>query len=325
MRISIFILSVVFLLRFTLKKNVKFGLPGSMQDDKMNDFVDMITLQTPQFLNMALFLYCMNISLVQYRNVRLKNSFHGAVYTALSAFGGGIIVPVLVGHDGYYPFPLANDLALALIITAYILVRYVHSVRSSLSHTWIQGVMVTGFEAARTLMLLNWLKVASKTIPSSYFKVPIVGPILCGTIGGCGGAFLPFEKGLGALKDGAPYTLVSAFLASVFFHFSVNVAPAYAPVYAVSELEAHAICATTMCAVQIYCWILGSNISEWKTGPKRPSWKAKVHEIAWQGLAPFAKGSYHHTPSRLKGHVRGGALETGPSGSGSNRKGRKAL
>ncbi len=36
---------------------------------------------------------------------------------------------------------------------------------------------------------------------------PLWGPILLGTIAGCGGLFLPFDKGLSALKDGTPYTL----------------------------------------------------------------------------------------------------------------------
>ncbi len=42
---------------------------------------------------------------------------------------------------------------------------------------------------------------------SGQYGPPLWGPVLLGTISGCGGLFLPFDKGLSALKDGAPYAL----------------------------------------------------------------------------------------------------------------------
>ncbi len=36
---------------------------------------------------------------------------------------------------------------------------------------------------------------------------PIWGPVILGTIAGSGGLFLPFDRGLSSLVDGAPHTL----------------------------------------------------------------------------------------------------------------------
>eukprot|EP00940_MAST-03C_sp_MAST-3C-sp2_P002565 g2565.t1 len=281
-------------------------VPSVLSQAQSEEFVKFLTLKTPYALNAALFLYCLNIAVLQFENTRNGNAFHGAVYTVLSAFGGGIIVPVLVGHDGYYPFPLANDLALSLIVSAYFLMRRSPALRDFVGRSHAQLVVVVGFEAARCLMLLNWLQVAHATIPPSYFKVPIVGPIICGTIGGCGGAFLPFEKGLNAIKQGPPYAMLSAFVAALIFHTTVHIAPVYNSRYALHESQAHVIVVLGLCGIQLFCWAHGYKLfaNNNAGSAHMASWKRKIHQIAWQGRDPFTEETRHRTPSKLKGHYR---------------------
>lgn len=58
--------------------------------------------------------------------------------------------------------------------------------------------------------------------PSKYYNIPITGPIITGTITGCGGLFLPFDKGLTPIFNGTPWALQSAFLTAFFYHTIVN-------------------------------------------------------------------------------------------------------
>ncbi len=53
---------------------------------------------------------------------------------------------------------------------------------------------------------------------------PLWGPVLLGTIAGCGGLFLPFDRGLSALKNGAPHNL------QVYMYFLNDLSPQSMPV-----------------------------------------------------------------------------------------------
>lgn len=64
---------------------------------------------------------------------------------------------------------------------------------------------------------------AGKTIPASEFDFPLFGPIFCGTIAGCGGAFLPLNKGLDPIKEnGLAPPMFSAFVGACFYHLFTN-------------------------------------------------------------------------------------------------------
>ena len=64
---------------------------------------------------------------------------------------------------------------------------------------------------------------AEAAIAPSDFSFPVFGPIFCGAIGGCGGAFFPLSKGLDPLLEGglAP-NMLSALIAATFYHLFVS-------------------------------------------------------------------------------------------------------
>jgi hypothetical protein len=80
--------------------------------------------------------------------------------------------------------------------------------------------MIILYESFRAFVVTKLTLAGAAAIPASEFAFPVFGPIICGTIGGCGGAFLPFNKGLDPIKDnGLEPPMFSAFIAAVFFHF----------------------------------------------------------------------------------------------------------
>jgi uncharacterized membrane protein YeaQ/YmgE (transglycosylase-associated protein family) len=78
--------------------------------------------------------------------------------------------------------------------------------------------MVVFYETIRTYVVTLFVGLAASTIAPSQFTFPVFGPIICGTIGGCGGAFLPFDKGLDPIKNGLPPPVFTAFIGATFFH-----------------------------------------------------------------------------------------------------------
>lgn len=85
--------------------------------------------------------------------------------------------------------------------------------------------MIILYESFRAFVVTKLTLAGAAAIPASEFSFPVFGPIICGTIGGCGGAFLPFNKGLDPIKDsGLEPPMFSAFVAAVFFHLFTTLA-----------------------------------------------------------------------------------------------------
>jgi hypothetical protein len=87
---------------------------------------------------------------------------------------------------------------------------------------WFQGGVIVLYEAMRAFVVCKMTLAAGKAIAPSEFDFPVFGPIFCGTIGGCGGAFLPFNKGLDPIKAGLAQPMLSAFIAATSMHLFLN-------------------------------------------------------------------------------------------------------
>jgi hypothetical protein len=70
----------------------------------------------------------------------------------------------------------------------------------------------------RAAVVVKFTMAGGKVIPPSDFSFAVFGPIFCGTIGGCGGAFLPLSKGLDPIRNGLAQPMLSAGIAATFFH-----------------------------------------------------------------------------------------------------------
>lgn len=138
----------------------------------------------------------------------------------MACTGGGILVPIMING---IPVPLAQDAYPIAILTSFMIHSYFPVIRDvlKLSPIFKAGVIVL-YETLRAFVVCKLTLAAGKAIAPSEFDFPIFGPIFCGTIAGCGGAFLPFNKGLDPIKKGLAQPMLSAFIAATTLHLWVN-------------------------------------------------------------------------------------------------------
>jgi len=78
------------------------------------------------------------------------------------------------------------------------------------------------YETTRAASVAKFTYLAGDKISPSLFSFPLMGPIICGTLGGCAGAFLPFNKGLEPIKNGLLPPMTTALIAAASFHLFMN-------------------------------------------------------------------------------------------------------
>ena len=141
----------------------------------------------------------------------------------LACTGGGILVPIFLNT---IPVPLAVDAYPVAILTSFLIHTYFPVLREVVEMSSIfKAVVIVFYETVRTYVVTLFTGAAAAAIAPSQFAFPIFGPIICGTIGGCGGAFLPFDKGLDPIKaNGLAPPMFSAFVGATFFHLFTHFA-----------------------------------------------------------------------------------------------------
>jgi len=147
------------------------------------------------------------------------------ISTALAAFGGGFLAPIIVGHC---PIPLREETFAWIMVFSW----YVTHPIPVVSATWYRiaqsdpGRVVISicFAIFKTQQIVGGIELASNAIDaealephSRHFWTPAAGPFLCGFLSGCGGAFMPFDKALKPIESGKNWSVQSSFLATVLY------------------------------------------------------------------------------------------------------------
>ncbi len=78
------------------------------------------------------------------------------------------------------------------------------------------------YETQRASVVVKLTLAASSKIAPTTFSFPLFGPIMCGAIAGCGGAFLPMNKGLDPIASGLQPPMMTAFIGATCFHLYLN-------------------------------------------------------------------------------------------------------
>ena len=139
---------------------------------------------------------------------------------ALQCTGGGILVPIFINS---IPVTLGADAYPICIFISFLLHTYVPIVRDVCKISPIfKTSMIIMYECQRALVVCKLTKLAGANIPPSEFSFPVLGPIICGGIAGCGGAFLPMSKGLDPIKNGLAQPMYSALIAAACFHIFLH-------------------------------------------------------------------------------------------------------
>jgi hypothetical protein len=134
----------------------------------------------------------------------------------LQCTGGGILVPIFINA---IPVPLSQDAYPLAILASFLIHNYFPIMREVLSLSPVfKTAIIVLYEAMRAAVVVKLTAAAGIAIPPSDFSFAVFGPIFCGTIAGCGGAFLPLNKGLDPIKSGMAQPMLSAAIAATCYH-----------------------------------------------------------------------------------------------------------
>jgi len=155
----------------------------------------------------------------------------------MACTGGGILVPIIING---IPIPMANDAYIIAILTSFAIHHYFPVIRDVFKISPIfKSLVVVFYETLRASVVVTLTLAAGSKIPASIFPFPVFGPIACGAIAGCGGAFLPLNKGLDPIKKGLASPMLSALVAATFLHLFLNTSLSDGIIDAKQKAHAH--------------------------------------------------------------------------------------
>jgi len=144
---------------------------------------------------------------------------HHLVLVFLTGFAGGTIIPMFFGRT---PVIFVNDILVPLVCLSWYLVHFTRA-GPILQSSPLKYVLVGLFEIYRATSILKTVgQVATDIPPGPYYPIPLVGPILVGTLSGSMGAFMPPDRGISFLASGVPLNLQTTLLACAFFHLAAH-------------------------------------------------------------------------------------------------------
>ncbi|KAJ8599189.1 hypothetical protein CTAYLR_007515 [Chrysophaeum taylorii] len=144
-------------------------------------------------------------------SLQMTVTAHNYAQLVVTAYGGGILVPLLLGSR---PAPLVVDGILIAALTALLLFTTPFRHLYALAPIKVFGLLLEAM--FRVNLISGMIGAASKALPSS------AGPVVCGCIAGVGGLFLPFTKGLDALKPPIKSSIVRVVVTATFIAVSTR-------------------------------------------------------------------------------------------------------
>jgi len=214
---------------------VRFPKKGSQDGEPIEDptgwmltspLAEFLLMHTKEIRYMCLFGYTFYHGHKLFGNSLLpKMKNDSAAYKFVSFImactGGGILVPIFINS---IPVPIADDAYPIALLVSYVLHDRYPVLRDVLDLSVVVKVLfVILYETLRASVVVKLTTAASLLITPTVFSFPLFGPIMCGTLGGCGGAFLPLNKGLEPIKKkGLGLPMATAFFGSAMFHLYVN-------------------------------------------------------------------------------------------------------
>lgn len=131
------------------------------------------------------------------------------------------LVPLFINA---IPVTLSTDAYPIAIFCSFLLHQYLPMLREIVSLSPVfKTVCIVLYETMRAFVVCKMTMAAGKAIAPSDFEMAVFGPIMCGGIAGCGGAFLPFDKGLKAIESkGLADNMLTALVAATFYNFFMH-------------------------------------------------------------------------------------------------------
>jgi len=148
--------------------------------------------------------------------------FHAFALTSLLAFGGGWFGFLLMGKPT--SMISGGDVNVTCCVIAFLAVNYTpwgigYKILSLLPCRALITVFAQLFRSTGTIRFIN--TAFSEVSPSPYYPIPVIGPILYGTmLGNVGGLFVQGFDGY--LSKGVPFAFQNGFVLGTFYHLYVN-------------------------------------------------------------------------------------------------------
>ncbi|CAN0048545.1 unnamed protein product, partial [Phaeothamnion confervicola] len=158
------------------------------------------------------------------RNKRQKLPWlQDIVLTILTTFGGALVAPTIVGEP---PAIFVNELLLPAFLTAWFLIVHMGDTRLTrfLSSPWVKRILTTAAAASTANSICSLTDKGAKkfTKGSILYPTAFFGPWLVGVVRGSAAAFLPLDKGLGALGGGVPFSMQLAAFSAALYQLTAN-------------------------------------------------------------------------------------------------------
>jgi len=140
---------------------------------------------------------------------------HGLVLLILNSYGGSTIAAILCGQP--VPFMVNEKLLVGLVGTwmvAFMLPGLPKMVKGTAAGSVLISVC---FEVLRCHVMINCHKMAMGVLSAGWLgAVPVIGPVIAGTVGSCGGGFFPLDKGLKPLQAETAWRVTSGFYGALW-------------------------------------------------------------------------------------------------------------
>ncbi|CAM9739825.1 unnamed protein product [Ascophyllum nodosum] len=139
----------------------------------------------------------------------------------LATTGSGIVGPMIMRDP---PLFLENDRLVTCIILFFFfaivfdpyVVRFIKTPLIWNAMTLLQ----TTSRMTKICLIIDYSM--NKFQPSSYYPIPLFGPILIGLARGIGGSLVPGDKGLKSIRKDLPWKVQLCFTVAVFYHIVAN-------------------------------------------------------------------------------------------------------
>jgi hypothetical protein len=176
------------------------------------------------FYWVAIFGYCFNASRFLKEASPAIKFVHAYVTLVLTGFGGSMATAWVCGMP--MSICVNESLPIAMLI-AWTVVSFIPGVFDILKSQPVRMVFVMLWEFMRCHVMIlcagqggQWLM--GQTTKNLGYPVPIVAPLLCGVLGGCGGGFQPLNKGLDPIAGGLNWRILSAIIGSVVLQLGLR-------------------------------------------------------------------------------------------------------
>jgi len=205
------------------------------------------------------------------------NNFHGCALMVLANFGGSTMAAIMCGAPVAF---VCNEALVSVCLCVWTVVYMLPKLFSDFfGETFIGRLLVSvTYEIQRCHVLMNCSNLAVGTLKGALAvpapdRVPIIGPLIAGTLGGCGGGFMPLNKGLDPLKGGTNWRIASGALVSTWMWASTHYASTKASI-GLSVEWARFVAVSVFVVVPLFQMMTG--VAPFGANPLVPPPKAKT-------------------------------------------------